>query len=131
MAEATTKYKVAKRLSEKQRMKIVKDTAGRAAECYTFATSKNKDLTECLRELVCNWDDKQERGEFSGDAAIEWREKVRAEGRKDGCKDTIVQVLQEEQQQACQAAGQLELADRQDVCNQRERRHQRTGRGKV
>ena len=81
MAEATTKYKVAKRLSEKQRMKIVKDTAGRAAECYTFATSKNKDLTECLRELVCDWDDKQERGEFSGDAAIEWREKVRAEGR--------------------------------------------------
>jgi len=38
-------------------------------------------MAECLQDLVYEWDDKLERGEFSGDAAIHWREKLRSEGR--------------------------------------------------
>ena len=71
---ATTRYTISKSLPEKRRLEIASETVARAAECYFIAKSKIPQLQECLRDLVVKWDDALECGEFSGDAALTWRE---------------------------------------------------------
>ena len=108
--EATTRFKIGNRLPERKRAAIVNETARRAAECYSFSATKTPQLKECLRELMDGWDDALDRGEWSGDDAMPWRENQLAEARK--VIDHTVEHLQEVAQAA--NAGQW-LPDDVDV----------------